>query len=80
MDALLLSGIRPQLSLVRGFVIVTESFVRNIRVCCLHLQNRCRGGGGRGVGISTISKKSVPLTSSSDNLGQLSSLEILQGF
>ena len=30
MDALLLSGIRPQLSLVRGFVIVTESFVRNI--------------------------------------------------
>ena len=49
MDALLLSGIRPQLSLVRGFVIVTESFVRNIRVCCLHLQNR--GTGVDGVGV-----------------------------
>ena len=49
MDALLLSGIRPQLSLIRGFVIATEPLVRNIRVCCLHLQNRGTGVGGVGV-------------------------------
>ena len=49
MDALLLSGIRPQLSLIRGFMTATEPLVRNIRVCCLHLQNRGTGVGGVGV-------------------------------